>query len=217
MEDVWVWDKNRPSRIIPKVEIYTTQDVTVEILKGRRGRGAPARATRRSDAAGDRRRQHPDPGRGVPGRRAAARVAHLHRARGHRRRAGRRPRPDPAPARRQPGRARRAWSSPRWSRRCRPGYRSLSLKYLGRAALWWAPACARGCRSPSTTPTSSGPTGIVNAVAALRRYGGPCIVVDFGTATTFDAVSAAGEYLGGAIAPASRPRSTRSPAGPRAW
>src|SRR4029078_3074100 len=34
MEDVWVWDKNRPTRIIPRVEIYTTQDVTVEILKG---------------------------------------------------------------------------------------------------------------------------------------------------------------------------------------
>lgn len=33
MEDVWVWDKNRPSRIIPKVEIHTTQDVTVEMLK----------------------------------------------------------------------------------------------------------------------------------------------------------------------------------------
>ncbi len=33
MEDVWVWDKNRPSRIIPRVEIDTTQDVTVEILK----------------------------------------------------------------------------------------------------------------------------------------------------------------------------------------
>ncbi|MEW6582230.1 MAG: DUF2469 family protein [Actinomycetota bacterium] len=33
MEDVWVWDKNRPSRIIPRVEIHTTQDVTVEILK----------------------------------------------------------------------------------------------------------------------------------------------------------------------------------------
>ena len=34
MEDVWVWDKNCPTRIIPKVEIYTAQDVTVEILKG---------------------------------------------------------------------------------------------------------------------------------------------------------------------------------------
>jgi Protein of unknown function (DUF2469) len=34
MEDVWVWDKNRPSRIIPRVEIHTTQDVTIEMLKG---------------------------------------------------------------------------------------------------------------------------------------------------------------------------------------
>lgn len=42
---------------------------------------------------------------------------------------------------------------------------------------------------------------IANAVAAYEAYGGPCIVVDFGTATTFDAISAKGEYLGGAIAP----------------
>jgi type III pantothenate kinase len=41
----------------------------------------------------------------------------------------------------------------------------------------------------------------VNAVAAFELYGGPCIVVDFGTATTFDAISARGEYLGGAICP----------------
>jgi hypothetical protein len=45
MEDVWVWDKNRPTRIIPKVEIYTTQDVTVEILKSDDAPG-PAEATR---------------------------------------------------------------------------------------------------------------------------------------------------------------------------
>jgi type III pantothenate kinase len=42
---------------------------------------------------------------------------------------------------------------------------------------------------------------LVNAIAAFERYGGPCIVVDFGTATTFDVISAKGEYLGGAIAP----------------
>jgi type III pantothenate kinase len=42
---------------------------------------------------------------------------------------------------------------------------------------------------------------IVNSVAAFEKYGGPCIVVDFGTAITFDAVSAKGEYLGGVIAP----------------
>jgi type III pantothenate kinase len=42
---------------------------------------------------------------------------------------------------------------------------------------------------------------IVNGVAAFHQYGGPCIVVDFGTAITFDAISARGEYLGGVIAP----------------
>src|SRR5207237_7913940 len=41
----------------------------------------------------------------------------------------------------------------------------------------------------------------VNAIAAFEKYGGPCIIVDFGTATTFDAVSQAGEYLGGIIYP----------------
>src|SRR5216684_1620880 len=43
--------------------------------------------------------------------------------------------------------------------------------------------------------------GIVNAVAAFEKYGGPCVIVDFGTATTFDCVSAKGEYLGGVICP----------------
>ncbi|NDZ76923.1 type III pantothenate kinase, partial [Streptomyces sp. SID10362] len=42
---------------------------------------------------------------------------------------------------------------------------------------------------------------IINAVAAVELYGGPAIVVDFGTATTFDAVSPRGEYTGGVIAP----------------
>jgi type III pantothenate kinase len=42
---------------------------------------------------------------------------------------------------------------------------------------------------------------IVNALAALRKYGTPCIVVDFGTATTFDAITVRGEYLGGVICP----------------
>lgn len=42
---------------------------------------------------------------------------------------------------------------------------------------------------------------IVNAVAAFEKYGGPCVVVDFGTATTFDCVSGKGEYLGGVICP----------------
>lgn len=50
-------------------------------------------------------------------------------------------------------------------------------------------------------PREVGTDRIVNALAAFHLHGGPCIVVDFGTATTFDAVSDKGEYLGGAIAP----------------
>lgn len=50
-------------------------------------------------------------------------------------------------------------------------------------------------------PAEVGADRIVNAVAAYEKYGGPCIIVDFGTATTFDAVSKAGEYLGGIISP----------------
>src|SRR5262249_14154509 len=50
-------------------------------------------------------------------------------------------------------------------------------------------------------PGEVGADRVVNAVAAYVRYGGPCIAVDFGTATTFDAISAAGEYLGGVIYP----------------
>jgi type III pantothenate kinase len=50
-------------------------------------------------------------------------------------------------------------------------------------------------------PKEVGPDRIANAVGAYDLYGGPCIVVDMGTATTFDAISVDGEYLGGAIAP----------------
>jgi type III pantothenate kinase len=50
-------------------------------------------------------------------------------------------------------------------------------------------------------PREVGTDRIVNALAASHLYGGPCIVVDVGTATTFDVVSARGEYVGGAIAP----------------
>jgi type III pantothenate kinase len=50
-------------------------------------------------------------------------------------------------------------------------------------------------------PREVGPDRIANAVAAFARYGGPCIVVDFGTSTNFDAVSASGEFVGGVLAP----------------
>ncbi len=51
------------------------------------------------------------------------------------------------------------------------------------------------------SPKDVGADRIANAVGALDLYGGPCVVVDLGTATTFDAISGAGEYLGGAIVP----------------
>ncbi len=53
-------------------------------------------------------------------------------------------------------------------------------------------------------PRDVGADRVVNAVAGFRLYGGPACIVDFGTATTFDAISAKGEYLGGAIAPGIR-------------
>src|SRR3990170_4593957 len=53
----------------------------------------------------------------------------------------------------------------------------------------------------TTALREMGADRIVNALAAFHRYGGPCIVIDFGTATTYDVVSEKGEFLGGAIAP----------------
>jgi type III pantothenate kinase len=50
-------------------------------------------------------------------------------------------------------------------------------------------------------PREVGADRVVNAIAAFEKYGGPCVVVDFGTATTFDAISKSGEYLGGIIYP----------------
>ena len=59
-----------------------------------------------------------------------------------------------------------------------------------------------GIRILYDSPRDVGADRIVDAVAALHLYGGPVIIVDFGTATVFDAVSQNGDYLGGAIAPA---------------
>ena len=58
-----------------------------------------------------------------------------------------------------------------------------------------------GIKIKTKKPSEVGVDRLVNALAVHKLYGGPAIVVDFGTATTFDAVSARGEYLGGAIAP----------------
>jgi type III pantothenate kinase len=80
-------------------------------------------------------------------------------------------------------------------------YASLALKYLQREALMIGPGVRTGISLAIDNPHELGADRIVNAVAAHQRHDGPCIVVDFGTATTFDAVSEAGEYVGGVIAP----------------
>lgn len=76
--------------------------------------------------------------------------------------------------------------------------------YFRFAPVIVGPGVKSGISVLTDNPREVGADRIVNALAAHERFGGPCIVVDFGTATTYDAVSAAGEYLGGAIAPGMR-------------
>ena len=78
--------------------------------------------------------------------------------------------------------------------------REMCAQLLGRPALVVEPGLKTGVRLAVDNPREVGADRIVNAAAAFRRYGA-CIVVDFGTATTVDAVGADGAYLGGAIAP----------------
>jgi type III pantothenate kinase len=77
----------------------------------------------------------------------------------------------------------------------------MSRIYLGQRALFVEPGVKTGMAVLVDNPLEVGADRIVNGVAAFAEYGGPCIVVDFGTAITFDAISAKGEYLGGSIAP----------------
>ena len=70
-----------------------------------------------------------------------------------------------------------------------------------REPLFVEPGIRTGMPILYDTPQEVGADRIVNAVAAHARLGGPCIVVDFGTATTFDVVTARGEYAGGVIVP----------------
>jgi type III pantothenate kinase len=77
----------------------------------------------------------------------------------------------------------------------------VALRYFHIPPLFVSSATLTGISIRYDNPEEVGGDRIVNAVAAFGKYGGPCIVVDFGTAITFDAVSAKGEYLGGIIAP----------------
>ena len=80
-------------------------------------------------------------------------------------------------------------------------YQQLSERYLEADCLLVGPGVKTGMPMRIDTPQEVGADRLVNAVAAYERCGGACVVVDFGTGINFDAVSAAGEYLGGAIAP----------------
>ncbi|MCT2197341.1 type III pantothenate kinase [Paenibacillus sp. p3-SID1389] len=77
----------------------------------------------------------------------------------------------------------------------------LCDKYLHHKPLVVGPGIKTGLNLRYENPREVGADRIVNAVAAIEKYGGPLVVVDFGTATTFDCIDAAGNYLGGAIVP----------------
>jgi type III pantothenate kinase len=79
--------------------------------------------------------------------------------------------------------------------------REVCERYFHNSPLFVEPGVKTGMPVRYENPGEVGADRIVNSVAGFEKYGGPCVIVDFGTATTFDAVSAKGEYLGGLITP----------------
>jgi type III pantothenate kinase len=79
--------------------------------------------------------------------------------------------------------------------------REVCERYFHIKPMFVEPGIKTGMPVHYENPQEVGADRIVNGVAAFEKYGGPCVAVDFGTATTFDVVSAKGEYLGGVIAP----------------
>jgi type III pantothenate kinase len=80
--------------------------------------------------------------------------------------------------------------------------REMCRRYYGDVtAVIVEPGIRTGVPVRMDNPKEVGSDRIVNALAAIDQYGGPCIIVDFGTATSFDAVSAKGEYIGAVTAP----------------
>jgi type III pantothenate kinase len=77
----------------------------------------------------------------------------------------------------------------------------VAERWLQAPLLVLGPGTKTGIPIRYDDPREVGPDRIANAVAARERYGAPCIVVDFGTSTNFDIVSALGEYVGGVLAP----------------
>src|SRR5437660_11213097 len=79
--------------------------------------------------------------------------------------------------------------------------RRVCERYFNRKPLFIEPGVKTGMPVLYENPAEVGAERIVNSVAAFEKHGGPCIVVDFGTGTTFDCVTAKGEYQGGVICP----------------
>jgi len=79
--------------------------------------------------------------------------------------------------------------------------RRVCERYFHQKPLFVEPGIKTGMPVLYENPSEVGADRIVNAVAAFEKHGGPCVVVDFGTATTFDCVTAKGEYQGGVICP----------------
>jgi type III pantothenate kinase len=77
----------------------------------------------------------------------------------------------------------------------------MAERYFHREAMFITPETDTGLRICYDNPREVGADRVVNGVAAFHKFGGPCVVVDLGTAITFDAISADAEYLGGVICP----------------
>jgi type III pantothenate kinase len=82
-----------------------------------------------------------------------------------------------------------------------PEWAEMARRYLSHEMIVVGPGIKTGMALRYDNPREIGADRLVNAVAAYAKVGGACIVVDFGTAITYDPVSAAGEYLGGIISP----------------
>ncbi len=77
----------------------------------------------------------------------------------------------------------------------------MSRKYFRLDPVFLGPGTRTGIAIHYDNPLEVGADRIANSVAAFEKYGGPCVIVDFGTAITFDVISEKGDYLGGIIAP----------------
>ena len=80
-------------------------------------------------------------------------------------------------------------------------FTSAIIKFFNKRPILVGPGVKTGIKVKTNNPKQTGADRIVDGVAAYELYGGPCIVIDFGTATTYDVVSEKGEFLGGVITP----------------